>query len=123
MKILNIQKKRNIINFDETKIQIKCMKNQKILISFDVKEFYVVSSKNKKNITVFEMINAAEHYSFSFLIIIQNQKLITSWFCEEQPTGIRILTSNSGFTNNQIGVEFLKHYIEIQTKIFMQIEN
>ena len=44
------------------------MKNQKILIPFDVKEFYVISSKN---IIIFKVINAAEHYSF-FLIIIQN---------------------------------------------------
>ena len=48
------------------KIQIGCMKNQKISISFDVKKLYVVSLKNKKNIIVFEMINIAKHYSFFF---------------------------------------------------------
>ena len=112
MKTLNIQKRRNIINFDETEIQIECMKNQKILISSDIKKFYAVSPENKKSIIVFEVINVVEHYSPLFLIIIQNQELMTSWFCEKRPAGIRILTSNSGFTNNQIGIEFLKHFIE-----------
>ena len=65
MKILNIQKK-NIINFDETEIQIECMKDQKILIPSDIKEFHAVSLTNKKNIIVFEMINTAEHYSLFF---------------------------------------------------------
>ena len=37
---------------------------------------------------------------------------MTSWFCEKRPTGIRILISDSGFTSNQIGIEFLKHYIK-----------
>ena len=43
------------------------MKNQKILISFDIEEFHAVSSKNKKSIIVFEMINVAKHYFFFFL--------------------------------------------------------
>ena len=58
------------------------------------------------------MINAAGHYQSLFLIIIQNQKLMTSWFCEEWPTDILILTSDSGFISNKIEVEFLKNYIE-----------
>ena len=37
---------------------------------------------------------------------------MTSWFCKKRPSGIHILTSDSGFINNQIGIEFLKHYIE-----------
>ena len=88
------------------------MKNKKILISLNIKQFYAFNSENRKSITVFKMINAADLYSFSSIIIIQNQKLMTSWFCKKRPSDIHILTSDSGFTNNQIEIEFLKHFIK-----------
>ena len=37
---------------------------------------------------------------------------MTTWFCKKRSTNIHILTSNSDFINNQIEIEFLKHYIE-----------
>ena len=58
------------------------------------------------------MINAADQYPPPSMMIIQNQKLVASWFYGKRPSDIRILISNSGFTFNQIGIEFLKHYIE-----------
>ena len=88
------------------------MKNEKILVFLNIKQFYAINSENRKSITVFEIINAADQYPFSPMMIIQSQKLMTSWFCEKQPSGIRILTSNSGFISNQIRIEFLKHFIE-----------
>ena len=88
------------------------MKNEKILIFLNIKQFNVVSFKNKKNITVFKMINAAGQYSFSSMMIIQDQKFMTSWFCKKRPSGIRILTSDSGFISNQIEIEFLKYFIK-----------
>ena len=88
------------------------MKNEKILVFLNIKQYYVISSENRKNITVFEMINAADQYSFSLIMIIQNHKFMTSWFCGKRPSDIRILTSDSGFTSNQIRIEFLKHYIK-----------
>ena len=48
------------------------MKNEKILVFLNIKQFYAVSFENKKSITVFEMINAADQYSFSSMMIIQN---------------------------------------------------
>ena len=86
MKTLNIQKKEKI-NFDETRIQIECMKGQEILIPFDIKEFYAINSENKKSITVFEMINVAEHYSPPSLIIIQNQKTYDIMILRKTPSG------------------------------------
>ena len=112
MKTLNIQKRRNIINFDETNIRLECMKNEKILIFLNIKQFYAVSFENRKSITVFKMINAAGQYSFSPMMVIQSQEFMTSWFCEKRPSDICILTSDSDFTNNQIEIEFLKHFIK-----------
>ena len=88
------------------------MKGQQSLIPLDIKQYYAVSPENRKSITVFEMINAAGQYPPPPMVIIQGQKLMASWFCGERPSGIRILTSDSGFTSNQIGIEFLRHYIE-----------
>ena len=88
------------------------MKDEKILVFLNIKQFYAVSSENRKSITVFEMINAAGQYPLPPMVVIQGQKLMASWFCGKRPSDIRILTSDSGFTSNQIGIEFLKHFIE-----------
>ena len=68
---LNIKKKRNIINFDEQKIRIDCMKRQKILMSENVLKFYSLNSENKQSIIIFENINAVNEYSVSLMLIIR----------------------------------------------------
>ena len=54
------------------------MKNEKILIFLNIKQFYAVSFENRKSITVFKMINAAGQYSPPPMMIIQDQKLMAS---------------------------------------------
>ena len=52
------------------------MKRQKILMSENVLKFYHFSFENKQFLTIFENINTVEEYSFFFMLIIQNQKLL-----------------------------------------------
>lgn len=44
---LNIRKKQNIVNFDEQKIRIDCIKRQKIIAFEDVAKLYSFNFENK----------------------------------------------------------------------------
>jgi hypothetical protein len=54
------------------------MKKQDILMSADLKEYYAVSSENRKSVIIIEMINAADDYSSSLMMIIENQNIMIS---------------------------------------------
>ncbi len=74
--MLNIRKKRNIINFDESDFRSECMKKQKIIIFIEIKEHYQVNFENRKSLIIIEIINAVEEFFFSLMIIIQKQDLM-----------------------------------------------
>ncbi len=82
LKSLNIRKRRNILNFDETDFRSECMKSQEILVSIEIREHYQISSENRKSLIIIEMINAVEDYSSQLMIIIQGQEIMISWFDE-----------------------------------------
>ncbi len=71
-------RRRNLINFDESRFRIECLKEQRIFVPENIKEFYFVSSNNRKSATIIEMINAADDYSSPLMIIIQEQEIMTS---------------------------------------------
>jgi hypothetical protein len=54
------------------------MKKQEIIVFIEIKEHYQISSENRKSLTIIEMINAVEEFSFSLMIIIQRQDLMIS---------------------------------------------
>jgi hypothetical protein len=66
------------MNFDETGFRSECMKKQKIIVSIEIRKHYQVSSENRKSLIIIEMINAAEEFLFSLMIIIQRQDLMIS---------------------------------------------
>jgi hypothetical protein len=78
LRALNIRKRRNIINFDESDFRSNCLKKQEIIISIEIKKHYQVSSENRKSLIIIEMINAVEEFSSSLMIIIQKQDLMIS---------------------------------------------
>ena len=109
---LNIRKRRNIVNFDEQGVRIGCMKRQEILVPEDVSEFYSLSPENRVSMTIFENINAAGDYPVPPMLIMQGHELMESWFSECLPEGTKILTSKTGFTSDQIALEYLQHFID-----------
>ncbi len=78
LKVLNIRRRRNIINFDEIDFRSECMKKQEIIVSIEIREHYQISSENRKSLIIIEMINAVEEFLLSFMIIIQRQGLMIS---------------------------------------------
>lgn len=111
MKKLGIKTRRNIINFDEGGFRAGCLRGQEILVPDDMPEFYSTNPENRRSLTILEMINAAGDYPPPPFVIVGGYQLMASWFDEDLPPGTRIVVSESGFTNDNIAVEFLKHYI------------
>ncbi len=91
------------------------MKKQEIIVFIEIREHYQVSSENRKSLIIIEMINAVEEFLFSFMIIIQRQDLMISWFDDsddELPEGTYVMLFKSEFISNKIALKFLKHYIK-----------
>ncbi len=65
---------KNLINFDETKFRVECMRRQKVLILIDIKELYAMSLENRRFCTIIEMINATNNFSSLSMIIMQDMK-------------------------------------------------
>ena len=63
-------KRRNIVNFDEAGFQVGCMKGQWILIPLDVTEFYALSPKNQRSLTIFEVIDATRRHPPPLMIVV-----------------------------------------------------
>lgn len=74
---LNIQKRRNIVNFDEQGIRIGCMKRREIVVPEDLLEFYSISPENRQSMTIFENINAAGDYPVPPMLVMQGHDSIT----------------------------------------------
>jgi hypothetical protein len=102
----------NLINFDESGFRIECSKKKRIIVSANVREFYSISSENRKSATIIEMINAVDDYSSSLMIIIQSQEIMTNWFSNDVSSDTLIVLSDNDFTFDKIAVKFLKHYIK-----------
>ena len=71
-----------------------------------------MSPENQKSLTIIEAIDAAGRKPSSSLVIIQEKYLMSDWFFSEINLDAIIVTSESGFTNNAIEIEFLKHFIK-----------
>ena len=109
---LEIRHRRNILNFDEAGFRIGCMKGQEVLLPPDIRQFYAVSPENRRSATIMETINAAGDFPPPPMIIIQGHDIMATWFSEDLPQGTRIVPSNSGFTSDKIGIEYLQHLIK-----------
>ena len=71
-----------------------------------------MSPKNRKSLTIIEAIDAARRKPPPPLVIIQGKYLMSDWFSSEMDMDAIIITSESGFINNVIGIEFLKHFFK-----------
>ena len=54
------------------------MRQQKIIVSDDIKKYYVISLKNRKSLIIFEMISAVDDYLSSSMMIIQDHEYMTT---------------------------------------------
>ena len=70
-----------------------------------------VQPGNREWVTVIQGINAAG-WAIPPFIIFAGKHHLSAWYEEDIPRNWAITVSDNGWTTNEIGVEWLKHFIK-----------
>ncbi len=109
---LHIIRLRNVWNFDEVDFRVNCMQKEDILMSKNISDFYSISFENRKSLIIIEEINVADHKLILLVLIIQKQRLMQNWVQFELFAETLIKTFENEFINDEIIVDWLKHFID-----------
>ena len=100
----------NIWNMDETGFQVGIPGGEEVIVPITAFELYTPSPENKASITVIEAVSATGKATPPVLII-PGKMHMESWYHESLTGAETILLSESGYTNDQLAMEWLQHFI------------
>lgn len=101
-------KPHNLYNFDETGFRIGCLAGLVVFTSTD-RQVYISDPDNREQVTSMECINAAGG-TIHPMLIMPGQIMKEKHFPKGLHDGIRIAVSESGYTNDVLSLEWLKHF-------------
>ncbi|KFZ24325.1 hypothetical protein V502_01196, partial [Pseudogymnoascus sp. VKM F-4520 (FW-2644)] len=106
----NIQP-QDIHNFDETGFRVGVAPGEEVVVPAYITEMYVPMAENRKSVTVIESICAIgkEHPP---VITVQGRQHMESWYNEKLSGDELVLLSDSGYTNSELAMIFLEHFIK-----------
>jgi hypothetical protein len=99
-----------IWNMDETGFQIGIPGGEEVLVPRTVTELYTSSPENRTSITIIEAVSASGKVTPPVLIIAAKTHM-ESWYNEGLYGTELILLSESGYTNDQLAMKWLQHFI------------
>lgn len=101
----------DIYNFDETGFMMGVIASGMVVMGSERRgKAKSVQPGNREWVTVIQAING-EGWAIAPFIVVAGQYHITSWYQESNLLGDwAIATTQNGWTNNEIGVEWLKHF-------------
>ncbi|EKD15526.1 hypothetical protein MBM_06154 [Drepanopeziza brunnea f. sp. 'multigermtubi' MB_m1] len=89
-----------------------CMPAEKeVIVPIGIKEMYTGICENRLSVTVIEAI-LADRKAIPLMIIVLGKQIIASWFSEKMTRHEVVTVSESGYTNDRITIEWLKHFIK-----------
>jgi hypothetical protein len=100
----------NIWNMDEAGFQVGIPGGEEVIVPITASELYTPSPENKASITVIEAMSTSGKVTPPVLIIPGKVHMET-WYHESLSGTERILLSESGYTNDQLAIEWLQHFI------------
>jgi hypothetical protein len=106
-------KLENLYNFDETGFRIGCLTGQIVFTQTD-RQVYILDLDNYELVTSIESISAIGKTT-NLMIIMPGQQIKEKHFPKGLNDGIRIVVSESGYTNDILSFEWLKHF-NVQTQ-------
>ena len=71
---------------------------------------YVPMAENRKSVTVIESISAIGT-TIPPIIIVQGRQHMESWYSEKLTGDELVLLSDTGYTNNELAMIYLEHFI------------
>jgi hypothetical protein len=112
LKERKIKKAKQIHNFDETGVRVGCPGGEDIVVPIWMKEKYTPSPENRTSVSVIEDICADGSKPLPPAIICPGKRHMENWFHESMEGGERIMLSASGYTNEQLAIQWLEHFIK-----------
>jgi hypothetical protein len=101
---------QSIWNMDETGFRIGIPGGEEVIVPSGVTELYTASPENRTSITIIEAVSAVGKVTPPVLII-PGKVHMESWYHESLQGTELILLSESGFSNDQLAMEWLEHFI------------
>jgi hypothetical protein len=95
---------------DETSFQIGIPGGEEVIVPRTVTELYTASPENRTSITIIEAVSACGKVTPPVLIIPAKTHM-DSWYNEGLYGTELILLSESGYTNDQLALKWLQHFI------------
>jgi hypothetical protein len=96
-------------NFDETGFRIGCLRGQLVLTHTNNKAVYIADPENRETIIVIEAISASGA-TIDPLVIMQGVVFLKKHFNNNLADSTLLGMSDTGFTNDQLSLEWLKHF-------------
>jgi len=97
---------------DELGARIRCLEGEHVIVLVEVKELYTVSLENWKSVTVIETAIADGREPLPPFVIAPSQKIMDSWILEKLIGTEHIACTPTGYTNNEIIMQYLNHLIK-----------
>src|SRR5947208_17137022 len=107
-----IRRGKYVYNFDETGARIGCPRGEEIVVPIDMKEKYTPSPENRKSVSIMEAIQADGSRPPPLANIVLGRHVMVSWVHDNLQGEEVIFLSDSGYTNEKLAMNWLKHFIE-----------
>ena len=96
----------SIWNMDETGFRVGIPGGERVLVPLGVLELYTLSPKNRTLITIIKTVSAIRKV-IPLVLIIEGKKHMESWYHDNLHGDERILLSDSGYSNDDLAVNWL----------------
>jgi len=101
-----------IHNFDETGVRVGCPGWEEVVVPTWIKELYTASPENRKSLTVIESISADGRKPPPAGVICPGKRHMENWYHENLEGGELVHLSPTGYTNELIALDWLRHFIK-----------
>lgn len=101
-----------MLNIDESGARVGCLRGEHVIVLTEVKELYTSSPENRKSVTIIETIIADGREPLPPFVITPSKKIMENWVAAELVGTEQIACSPTGYTNNDIAMQYLNHLIK-----------
>ena len=102
---------KSIWNIDETGFRIGILGGEKVIVPRAVKQLYTPSPENRISITIIEAVSTAGQ-SIAPILVVPGKIHMEAWYPENLYRNELILLSETGYSNSQLALRWLQHFIE-----------
>jgi hypothetical protein len=97
---------------DESGARVGCPGGEHVIVPAKVKELYTASPENRKSVTVIETIIADGREPLPPFVIAPGKQIMDNWINEKLIGKERIVATPTGYTNNEIALQYMDHLIK-----------